>query len=108
MSQGLVLILDPRPAVRTIAPRSVGRCWPTFANRMPVLDLIMARFGPTLLLMLPALFFAAVLGIVLGLAAAPRAGSLHDSALTAISLFGYSVPVFWLGQMLVIVFRWSP
>ena len=84
----------------------------SFANRMPVLDLIVARLGPTLLLMLPALFFAAVLGIVLGLAAAPHAGSAQDSALTAVSLFGYSVPIFWLGQMLVIVFAidlgWLP
>lgn len=84
----------------------------SFANRMPVLDLIVARLGPTLLLMLPALFFAAVLGIVMGVTAAPRAGSLRDSALTALSLFGYSVPIFWLGQMLVIVFAihlgWLP
>ena len=84
----------------------------SFANRMPVLDLIVARLGPTLLLMLPALFFAAVLGIVMGVTSAPRAGSLQDSALTALSLFGYSVPIFWLGQMLVIVFAihlgWLP
>jgi peptide/nickel transport system permease protein len=84
----------------------------SFANRMPVLDLVLARLGPTVILMVPALFFAAVLGVVLGLAAAPRAGSIQDSALTAISLFGYSVPVFWLGQMLVIVFAihlgWLP
>lgn len=84
----------------------------SFANRMPVLDLITARLGPTMLLMIPSLFFAAVLGVVLGVTAAPRAGSVQDSALTAISLFGYSVPVFWLGQMLVIVFAihlgWLP
>ncbi|AOB32432.1 hypothetical protein AKI39_19460 [Bordetella sp. H567] len=84
----------------------------SFANRMPVLDLIIARLGPTLLLMLPALFMAAVLGVMLGVAAAPRAGSVQDGALTAISLFGYSVPIFWLGQMLVIVFAiqlgWLP
>ena len=84
----------------------------SFANRMPVLDLILARLGPTLLLMLPALFMSAVLGVALGVTAAPRAGSAQDGALTAISLFGYSVPIFWLGQMLVIVFAiqlgWLP
>ena len=84
----------------------------SFANRAPVLDLILMRLGPTILLMVPALIFAAVFGIMLGVAAAPRAGSFRDSALTAISLFGYSVPVFWLGQMLVIVFAinlgWLP
>lgn len=84
----------------------------SFANRMPVLDLILSRLGPTVLLMVPALFFAAVFGVMLGVAAAPRAGSVQDSALTAISLFGYSVPIFWLGQMLIIVFAihlgWFP
>lgn len=89
-----------------------GKLGFSFANRMPVLGLILARLGPTLLLMLPALFFAAVLGVLLGVTAAPRAGSVQDSALTAISLFGYSVPIFWLGQMLVIVFAiqlgWLP
>jgi peptide/nickel transport system permease protein len=53
---------------------------------------------------LPALAVASVIGVMLGVAAAPRAGSAGDSAITAISLFGYSVPVFWLGQLLVIVF----
>lgn len=43
----------------------------SFANRMPVLDLILARLGPTVLLMVPALFCAAVVGVVLGVAAAP-------------------------------------
>ena len=84
----------------------------SFANRSPVLELILARLGPTLLLMVPALLFAAVLGVMLGVTAAPRAGSVEDSALTALSLFGYSVPVFWLGQMILIVFAihlgWLP
>lgn len=84
----------------------------SFANRMPVLDLVLARLGPTLLLMLPALLMAAIVGVVLGVTAAPRAGSVEDSALTAVSLFGYSVPIFWLGQVLVIVFAiqlgWLP
>jgi peptide/nickel transport system permease protein len=50
--------------------------------------------------------------VVLALAAAPRAGSLYDSGITALSLIGFSVPIFWLGQILVIVFaiklRWLP
>jgi len=54
--------------------------------------------------MLPALAAAALLGIVMALAAAPRAGSLYDSGLTALSLVGFSLPIFWLGQLLVIVF----
>jgi peptide/nickel transport system permease protein len=84
----------------------------SFANRQPVLGLILDRAVITLMLMLPALTLAAFLGIVLALAAAPRAGSLYDSGITAVSLVGYSVPIFWLGQILVIVFaiqlQWLP
>ena len=84
----------------------------SFANRQPVLDLILDRARLTLLLMLPALTLAAVLGVVFALAAAPHAGSAYDSGLTALSLIGYSMPIFWLGQLLVILFaiklRWLP
>ena len=84
----------------------------SFANRQPVLDLILARAGTTLILMIPGLIAASVLGVVLALAAAPRAGSAFDSGITALSLFGYSVPIFWLGQLLVILFAvdlgWLP
>ena len=84
----------------------------SYANRQPVLTLVLERAQFTLLLMLPALTFAALLGVVLGLAAAPRAGSLYDSGITALSLVGFSVPIFWLGQILVILFaiklRWLP
>lgn len=84
----------------------------SFANRQPVLGLVLDRARFTLLLMLPALTAAAILGVVLALAAAPRAGSLYDSGITALSLIGFSVPIFWLGQILVIVFaiklRWLP
>ena len=84
----------------------------SFANRQPVFDLILDRSRFTLLLMLPALTVAAVAGVALALAAAPRAGGFCDSGITALSLIGYSIPIFWLGQLLVIVFaiklHWLP
>ena len=49
---------------------------------------------------------------MLALAAAPHAGAPYDSAMTALSLVGYSMPIFWLGQLLVILFAiqlgWLP
>ncbi len=51
----------------------------SFANRQPVLGLILDRARLTLLLMLPALTLAAMLGVVFALAAAPHAGSGYDS-----------------------------
>jgi peptide/nickel transport system permease protein len=84
----------------------------SFANRMPVLDLVLERARITLLLMVPALVAASLLGVVMALAAAPRAGSSADATITGLSLLGHSVPVFWLGQLLVMAFavqlRWLP
>ena len=103
---------DPRDMVVAGANLAQGNLGFSFANRQPVLGLILDRARLTLLLMLPALTLAAVLGVVLALAAAPRAGSLYDSGITALSLIGYSVPIFWLGQLLIILFaiklRWLP
>jgi peptide/nickel transport system permease protein len=84
----------------------------SFVNRLPVLDLLVERAMYTLLLVIPSLTLAAIIGIVLALAAAPRAGSTYDSAVTAVSLFGYSVPIFWFGQILIVIFAidlgWLP
>ena len=76
----------------------------SFANRQPVLGLILVRAGMTMVLMIPGLVAASLLGVVLALAAAPRAGTLFDSGITALSLFGYSVPIFWLGLMALLLF----
>ncbi len=76
----------------------------SFVNRAPVLDLVLARARLTLLLMLPALVLAAVLGVAMALAAAPRAGTAVDSALTGLGLLGHAVPVFWLAQLLIMLF----
>jgi peptide/nickel transport system permease protein len=59
-----------------------------------------------------ALTLAAVLGVLLGVAAAARRGTAVDAAISVLSLVGYSVPVFWLGQLLVALFavrlHWLP
>lgn len=82
---------------------SQGNLGFSFANRQPVLDLILNRSSYTLLLIMPALFFSALIGIALALAAASRGGAI-DNVITAVTLFGYSIPVFWLGQVLVLIF----
>jgi peptide/nickel transport system permease protein len=84
----------------------------SFVNRQPVLPLILDRAGVTLILMLPSLIFASLLGIALAVAATGRNGRLMDSALTGVSLTGHSIPVFWLAQILIVVFaiklQWLP
>jgi peptide/nickel transport system permease protein len=67
----------------------------------PVSDVIRSRLGATLLLGGTALAFAAVVGTLLGIVAAVRRGRVADGTISVLSLVAYSVPVFWLGQLLI-------
>jgi peptide/nickel transport system permease protein len=70
----------------------------------PVLDIIAERIPATLMLTVSGLVFALVVGIFLGVAASRKPYSVLDSFSMSVSIVGYSVPVFWLAQMLVLVF----
>jgi len=98
--------------LRYLGEVAQGHLGYSFANRQPVATLILERLGPTLLLTVTALTFASLLGIALGILSARRAGSRIDAAVQVVSLAGYSVPEFWLGQMLILVFAvwlgWLP
>ena len=84
----------------------------SFRHSMPVLDLILARLGPTLLLMLTTFAVAVSVGITLGLLAAARAGSWRDTLISVLALVSYATPLFWVGLMLIVVFSvrlgWLP
>jgi len=84
----------------------------SFYYRQPVLTVILDRVPATLQLMLPALIFSAIVGILLGILSARQPFSLSDNAISAFSIFGYCVPAFWLGQMLMVIFSielsWLP
>jgi len=81
-------------------------------NGGPVLSLIVQRLPATLLLSLSGLALASLGGIALGVAAARRRGSITDYLVSAVSVAGYCMPVFWLGIVLVLVFaiwlKWFP
>lgn len=78
----------------------------------PILGLILERLPNTLWLMGSATALAFSLGSVLGIVAGARPGSFRDRALSIGSLALYSVPSFWLGLVLSVVFsvqlRWFP
>jgi peptide/nickel transport system permease protein len=78
----------------------------------PVFEVILDRFPATILLTGTAMVIASGLGIVLGVAAASHAGTRLDALIGAISLAGYSVPAFWIGQLLILLFavrlNWLP
>ncbi len=78
----------------------------------PVLAEIGARFPATLALATAGMLMAIAIGIPLGAWAAARAGSAADLLVSTFVLFGISLPVYWLGLMLIILFsirlRWLP
>ncbi len=84
----------------------------SFAYRLPVFRLVIERLGNTLILMGTAMTVAAVAGVLLGATAARRPHSRLDVTATGFSLIGYSIPEFWLGQLLVLLFAvtlpWLP
>jgi len=77
-----------------------------------VAGLIAERLPATLLLTGTAFALALAAGVALGAAAARRAGSWADSAITVLALAFYATPIFWVGLMLVLVFSvwlgWLP
>ncbi len=70
----------------------------------PVLQAIVERLEPTILLTLMALTVAVAIGLPAGVAAAVRRNSWVDQASMGVALFGVSVPGFWLGLNLILVF----
>jgi peptide/nickel transport system permease protein len=71
---------------------------------LPVAQTILDRIPITLELSVLAVLFAVILGITAGVIAAVRRGSAADYASSSLALFGLSVPHFWLGLMLILLF----
>lgn len=78
----------------------------------PIVQLIMERFPNTLVLAISALIIAFVIGVPAGIISASKQNSLLDYSVMLVSLIGVSMPIFWLGVMLVLYFSvnlgWFP
>ncbi len=79
---------------------------------LPVTEEIMARLPYTLLLALASILIATVLGTLTGIIAGVKQNSKFDYLSMLTALFGLSMPVFWLGLMLMLLFSitlgWFP
>jgi peptide/nickel transport system permease protein len=79
---------------------------------VPVSGMIADRIGPTLALGTAIIVFSVIVAIPLGVMAAWRQGTLLDRSVTAFSVFGFSVPVFVNGYLLILLFSiglgWLP
>jgi ABC-type dipeptide/oligopeptide/nickel transport system permease component len=81
-------------------------------TKQPVADMISSNLPSTIKLTLGSMAIAMVFGVVLGVIAAIKRGSVVDSIVMFISLAGVSMPSFWLGLLLISLFairlNWLP
>jgi len=89
---------------RFIARVARGDLGYSYRQDVPVTELIAGHLGATFELALASLVVAIVFGVALGTAAAVRRGSGVDTAAMTVALLGTSMPSFWLGLLLIIVF----
>lgn len=95
--------------VRYLASVARGDLGWSFSMQRPVADVLADALPNTLLLAGTALVFGFVGGIALGVVQAHRAGSRTDRALSAVSLFFYAMPDFWLALMIMLLLAyWIP
>lgn len=84
----------------------------SYSLNRPVLDEILERFNATLILAGTSFVLCSVLGILAGVISAARQYGLADKAITFVVLIGISVPSFFLGMMMILLFavklRWLP
>lgn len=79
----------------------------SFSYREPVMRVLAEALPNTLLLGLAALLIEFGIGIPIGVLSARWAGNFRDHALRLISLFLYSLPIFWLGLMAILLFAYQ-
>jgi ABC-type dipeptide/oligopeptide/nickel transport system permease component len=97
---------DPLPFQLLAYGRNMlhGDLGESLAYREPVRQVILSRLPATLLLATAAMALALALAVPLGVVASLRPGSALDTAISAISLATQSVPSFWLGVQLILIF----
>jgi len=84
----------------------------SYVYEQPVLTVLVARIGNTMLLMFASLTVAFIVGITLGAFAARRAYSLTDNVISTLGLVFYAMPSFFLSLLMILVFSvklgWLP
>lgn len=81
-----------------------GELGKSLSQGLPVLELVLQRLPATLTLSFSALAVAVVVAIPLGIVSAVGRRTFLDNLSTVVGLFGLSVPTFWMGTLLIIVF----
>ena len=94
----------PLQFLRFLRNTARGDFGQSFFHRAPALPLVLERMPTTLLLTVLAMALALAVSIPAGIYSAIRRDSLFDHAITSIVFLGQSMPVFWTGIMLILLF----
>jgi peptide/nickel transport system permease protein len=90
----------------------IGDFGRSYRSNAPVADEVFARFPATVELAIAAMFIGTLIGLVAGTIAGLKRNSWFDYSSTFVALLGVSIPTFWLGLSLIIVFglwlEWLP
>lgn len=99
----------PEQFVKYVNALAHGELGWSFSHERPVREVLGSAVPNTLLLMLVALVGSFTLGILIALIQVARRGSILDHTLSAISLFFFSMPDFWLAILTLLAFTyWLP
>lgn len=81
-----------------------GEMGRSVALQKEISEVIFERLGVTLSIVIPAFILAVVLGVVLGIVAAKKRGSKIDTVISFFANIGMSMPMFWFGMLLIMLF----
>jgi peptide/nickel transport system permease protein len=90
--------------LRFVADAIRGDLGTSLQTNHKAVDDVLVAFPVTLQLTFASLCIATLIGVPLGVLTAVRAGSRFDTVLMTVTLFGVSMPIFWFGLMLLILF----
>ena len=76
----------------------------SFTMAQPVLEIVVGRLPATMVLAVASIVIAVVLGVFLGTMSAIKKDTVFDSVITVVSFSGISIPTFWFGLMLILLF----
>jgi len=97
---------DPLPVqfARFVGNIARGDFGQSFFHREPALPLVLARLPTTVLLTLLAMAVSLAIALPIGIVSAIRRNSVFDHTATLVVFLGTSMPVFWTGIMLILLF----
>lgn len=81
-----------------------GEFGQSLMHQRPAMDVVTERLPATVVLSVAALLISVLVALPAGIAAAVRRGTPMDSAFTAFALLGQSIPIFWTGILLMLLF----